>query len=188
MNQDTKDKIITIPNILSTIRIILIPLFIWLYAIQQNYPAAAAVLLISGITDIVDGYIARTFQLISNLGKILDPVADKLTQAATLFCLVTRFPAMLIVLILLIIKELFVGITGWMVFRKTKEVFGANWHGKVATCLLYAMMILHVLWHDIPLSYSDVIIAVCVIMMGISLVLYGIRNINALQKASTPAK
>ncbi len=181
MKNDTSTTIFTIPNLLSVFRITLIPLFIWLYTAKQDYLMAAGVLLFSGITDIVDGYIARRFHMISNVGKVLDPAADKLTQLATLYCLLTRFPAMQILMILLIGKELFVGFTGLLVLKKNKEVFGSNWHGKAATFLLYAMIILHVVWHDIPLRYSNFTVALCIIMMTLSLVLYGVRNLRALR-------
>lgn len=178
-----KNKIITIPNLLSLFRLCLIPLFVWLYCTKKDYQMTAVILLVSGATDIVDGFIARKFNMISDLGKVLDPVADKATQAAMLLCLITRFPRMIVPLVLLVIKELYMGITGAMVIKKTGTVFGADWHGKVATCLLYTMMVLHVIWHNIPTVVSDILIGACVVMMLLSLVLYGIRNTKALQKA-----
>ncbi|MGL6218432.1 MAG: CDP-alcohol phosphatidyltransferase family protein, partial [Lacrimispora sphenoides] len=152
--------------------------------VKQDYLRTGGLLILSGLTDVVDGFIARRFQMISNLGKVLDPIADKLTQGAMLFCLVTRFPFMMAPLVLLILKEIFAGITGFMVIRNTGQVLGANWHGKAATILLYAMMILHVIWNDIPRILSDMLIAICILMMFVSLVLYGIRNIVALKNTN----
>lgn len=74
-----KDQILTIPNLLSIVRLCLIPLIIWLYCVKKDYTLAVIVILISGATDIVDGFIARHFNMVSDFGKILDPVADKLT-------------------------------------------------------------------------------------------------------------
>ena len=176
----TETKIFTIPNILSFFRLCLIPLIIWLYCVEHNYLWAGNVLIISGLTDVVDGFIARKFNLISDLGKVLDPVADKLTQAAMLVCLLLRFPLMIIPLILLLIKETFMSVTGFMVIQKTGTVFGAKWHGKAATVLLYAMMIIHVFWSEITPVVSTVSIIACAIMIAISLVLYGRRNMKAL--------
>lgn len=175
-------KILTIPNILSFFRLCLVPVMVWLYCIKKDYMATGIVLIVSGMTDIADGFIARTFHMISDLGKVLDPVADKLTQAAVLLCLVTRFPLMLIPLVLMLVKELYMGITGALVIKKTGKVFGAFWHGKVATVLLYAMMILHIFWYDIPFGVSVALIAVCVCMMILSLVLYGIHNYRAVKQ------
>lgn len=181
LGKGTRNKILTIPNLLSAFRICLIPLFIWLYGAKEEYLWTAGILLLSGLTDIVDGVIARRFHMTSELGKILDPVADKLTQGAMLFCLIARFPLMQVPFVLLILKEAFAGLTGLLVIRKTGQVDGARWHGKVATCLLYAMMILHVVWYDIPALYSTISIVACIVMMLVSLVLYGIQKIRALR-------
>ena len=74
------------------------------------------------------------------------------------------------------------GITGLLVIHKTGKVFGADWHGKVTTWLLYAMMILHVFWYNIPIGVSRALIGVCVAMMLVSLVLYGRSNLRALRE------
>ena len=182
INTQKRNQILTIPNLLSFFRLCLIPLFVWLYCVKQAYIWTGTVLLLSGVTDLADGYIARKFHAVSDLGKVLDPVADKLTQAAMLLCLLSRFPLMWIPLVLMILKELFMALTGLLVIRKTGQVFGANWHGKAATCLLYAMMILHVVWAHIPDRISLFFIIACTLMMSVSLILYGIRNLQALGK------
>lgn len=95
-------RILTIPNLLTLFRLILIPVIAWLYCARQDYAMAAAMLVLSGVTDVADGYIARHFNMISDLGKMLDPVADKLTQFVMLLCLFSRFPAMLLPSILMV--------------------------------------------------------------------------------------
>lgn len=92
---------------------------------------------------------------------------------------------MLAALIILIIKELFTGAVGMLVIQRTGQVFGARWHGKAATCLLYAMMICHVIWPDIPAGLSAVTILLCIGMMMLSLILYGIQNIGALRRTNS---
>ena len=159
-----QNKILTIPNLLSFFRLCLIPVFMWLYCVEDNFLWTGILLIISGVTDTVDGFVARHFNMISDLGKVLDPIADKLTQAAMLFCLLTRFPLMIVPLGLMVFKEFFMGVTGFLVIQKTGKVFGADWHGKVNTWLLYAMMILHVFWYNIPDTVSKALIAVCVIV------------------------
>ncbi|MCM1048474.1 MAG: CDP-alcohol phosphatidyltransferase family protein [Clostridiales bacterium] len=176
-------KIITIPNILSFFRLCLIPVIVWLYNIKRNYVWAGYILILSGITDMADGYIARRFNMISNFGKVLDPIADKLTQGVMLICLLLRFPLMIAPFVLLITKEAFMGISGILIIKKTGIVCGAQWHGKAATCLLYGMMILHVFWHEITPLVSMIFIAACTLMIGISLVLYGLRNIRIMKQA-----
>lgn len=182
-NMNTDSRILTVPNLLSFFRLCLIPVFMWLYCVERNYVWTGIMLILSGVTDTVDGFVARHFNMTSDLGKILDPIADKLTQAAMLFCLLTRFPLMIAPLGLMVFKEFFMGVSGYLVIRRTGKVFGADWHGKVNTWLLYAMMILHVFWYNIPKSVSGVMIALCVVMMLISLVLYGRHNMNALRDA-----
>ncbi len=180
-----KNKILTVPNLLSALRICLIPVFARLY-LRGDYAGTVAVLLLSGVTDIADGFIARHFHMTSDLGKILDPVADKLTQAVMLLCLVSRFPLMLAPFALMAVKELFMSVTGIMLIRRTGQVLGAEWHGKAATVLLYAMMILHVIWYDIPAPLSALTVCACAAMIVLSLVLYGMRNIRALSGTNGP--
>lgn len=173
-------SVLTIPNLLSFLRLCMIPWFVWLYCEKQNYPMTAAVLVLSGITDIADGYIARRFGVVSDLGKILDPIADKLTQAAMLLCLFTQFPLMMAAFVLMAVKETFAAVTGVLLIRRTGQVLSADWHGKMTTILLYAMLILHVLWHDIPPVLSNCLIGGCIVMMAVSCLLYGVRNLQAL--------
>ncbi len=182
-NKNPKSKILTVPNILSFIRLGMIPFIIWLYCFEKNYAMTTLVLVLSGATDIVDGFIARHFNLISDFGKSIDPIADKLTQLSVLFCLVTRFIYMIFPLSLLIVKELFAGIVALIQINKTKEVHGAVWHGKLNTVLLYAMMILHIIWYNIPPVVSNVFIFACTGVMIMSAILYGIQNIGRIIKS-----
>lgn len=172
-----KNKIITIPNILSAFRILLIPVIVWLYCGKKEYGAAAGVLVLSGVTDVADGFIARRFNMTSDLGKMLDPVADKLTQGVTLLCLGTRFAAMLALGLVLVAKEVFTGVHSLTVVRRTKQVKSADWHGKVVTCLLYLTMAVHILWPAVPHGVTVCMAGVCLAMMAVSFVLYFRRNL-----------
>lgn len=177
--KERKNNVLTIPNILSMVRIALIPVIVWLYHIRNNYLLAAGVLVISGVTDVVDGFIARRFHMISDLGKALDPIADKLTQTAVLACLLFRFPLMVLPLVLLVVKEFVSGVWRLVIIRRTKEVKGAQWHGKTATVLLYSMMLLHILWSAIPTMISLSSIILCSVMMLLSFTLYSMENYQA---------
>lgn len=180
--RDTASDIITIPNILSFIRLCLVPLIVWLYCGKEDYTWAGIMLIISGITDIVDGFLARRFNWISDFGKILDPIADKLTQAAMLICLILRYPLILVPFGLMFVKELFMTVSGLLVIKRTGNVHSARWHGKVATCLLYFMMILHVFWTDIPEIWSNLTIIACAVMIAVSFWQYGKDNVKILQQ------
>lgn len=179
---EVKKQILTIPNLLSLVRLALIPLMIWLYCVKESPEWTAAIMLLSGLTDVADGWIARHFHMVSDVGKALDPVADKLTQMAVLICLLTRFPWVLLPLCLMVVKELSAVVLRGIILKKTGEVQGAVWHGKVNTLLLYAMMLLHVVWYRIPDEVSYVCVGVCTCMMLLSCVLYTVENICFLRE------
>ena len=178
-----KGKILTIPNLLSAFRLLLIPVFMWLYLQKDDIPATAIVLALSGLTDALDGFIARRFNMVSDFGKALDPFADKLTQLAMLCCLLIRFSRMLWLIIVLSVKEVFVASTQLAVIRRTEVVLGADWHGKVTTILLYGVMILHLLWMDLPEELSRALVLLSIFMVLLSGVLYGLRNVRAAREA-----
>lgn len=185
---DMGKGVLTVPNLLSAFRLCLIPVCVWLYCVKQEYLMTTLVLVISGLTDVVDGFIARRFGMVSDVGKVLDPVADKLTQAAMLLCLLTRYRGMLIPFLLMAAKEIFAGISGWLVIRKTGNVFCAKWHGKLATVLLYIMLVLHLLWVDLPEAVSNLMIFVCSAAIAMSFVLYGVHNMRLIAAHSAPKR
>lgn len=174
-------KIITIPNILSFFRLCLIPVIVWLYTVKQDHFLTLIILVLSGVTDIVDGIIARKCNMISDFGKAFDPVADKLTQMAMLFCLVSRFPYMMIPFVLLVVKEVFTGITALITIKRTNTVKGAVWHGKLTTVSLYSMMAIHIVWFNIPHAISLILVGVCIGIMLMSFIMYSIQNIKAIK-------
>lgn len=167
-----KDQILTIPNLLSVVRLALIPLIVWLYCGAQQYDIAVAVILLSGMTDVVDGYIARHWHMVSDFGKILDPMADKLTQAAIILCLLTKYPLMRWLIIFFVIKEMMMVIMGLLVIKKTDAVNSAKWYGKVNTVVLYAVMMLLILFPSLPDTVVNLLIVTCVCVIVASLGLY----------------
>lgn len=184
MAEEAKDKnnqILTIPNLLSAFRILLVPVLVWLYCGKRDYPLAAWVLVLSGVTDVADGFIARRFHMTSSLGKVLDPVADKLTQTAALACLLTRFQSMWWLLGLLVAKETFRTFTGLLVIRRTRSVYSSAWHGKLATCVLYAVIFAHIVWYSIPPAASYPMVAAGVICMLLSLTLYTAQDLRRIR-------
>lgn len=140
------------------------------------------VFLLSGATDIADGFIARKFNMISDFGKAFDAVADKLTQITVLFCLVTKFPLMLIPLVILIIKEVLAATLNLITLKKAGYVVAAVWHGKVNTVVLYITMFIHMMWVNIPEIVSNVLVMVCVGMMALSSFLYTKSDVKAIKK------
>jgi cardiolipin synthase len=176
----TKDQILTIPNILSFFRIALIPVIVWLYVFVDSRALTTLAILISGATDIIDGFIARKFNMTSDFGKAIDPLADKLTQLAVLCCLFLDFPLIALPIVIMLIKEVSSFVLRFILFKKTERVDSAKWHGKVNTVLLHAIILLHVIWEGIPADVSNACILLSTAMMLLSCVLYSIDGIRAL--------
>lgn len=168
-------RIITVPNLLSFLRILLIiPLS---YALNSGKSSTAfAVFLLSGITDIADGFIARHFNMVSNLGKILDPIADKLTQGVLLLCLAVRYRGLIKLLVLLIVKETILAVLGLIAVGTTGAVKSSATHGKLAAALLYITLGSHMLLPAMGDTASSVLIFSTGCAMLVSLVLYVRRD------------
>lgn len=167
-----KKDILTIPNMLSFFRILLIPLMAVLYCRFEAYAAAVVVIAISGITDILDGKIARKYNMVSDFGKFLDPLADKLTQAAMALCLAVRYPWMMVLFVLMLVKESVLMVCAYGAFKATNTVNSAKWYGKVTTVTLYTVMILLFLMPDIPVRLAEAGILLCGCVIVMSMILY----------------
>lgn len=147
-----KKQVFTIPNILSLFRLLLIPVYIHIYMTAQtlaDYHIAAAILAVSCLTDAVDGQIARRFNMITVVGKILDPLADKITQFTLIICLAMRHPVMWSIIGLFVAKELFQFVAGYIIVRHGRILKGAQITGKICTTILFASLTLLVLLPDI---------------------------------------
>lgn len=138
-----------VPNALSLLRIALVPAFVVLYVTRHD-TAAFAVLLASGITDVLDGFIARRFNQITDCGKLLDPLSDKLTQVAVAVALTTRYIELLPLAILCFVKEACQAVGGVIMLARHSAVRGSKWFGKLSTAVYYACMLVLVLWSDLP--------------------------------------
>ena len=167
-----KDQVLTVPNLLSVLRLLMIPFIIWLYCYEQNYNAAVLVVLLSGFTDVADGIIARKFNMVSDFGKILDPIADKLTQLALLLCLTVRHKLMIALIVLFIIREFCMLVMGYITIRRHDSVNSSKWYGKLTTVVLYLVVTLLILFPGIPNGAADTMIIVCAIVMTLSFFMY----------------
>lgn len=143
-----KKEILTIPNILSLFRLVLIPVYITIYLKANetaDYYIAAGILAVSCLTDLIDGKIARHFNMISTVGKILDPLADKLTQFALIICLALKYPILWYLVGLFVIKESFQLIAGGINLKRGRMLKGALLSGKICTTVLFVSLILMVM-------------------------------------------
>lgn len=150
--RDWKTEIRTIPNLLSLVRLMLIPVYILIYlhaTEPRQYFTAGAILAVSCLTDALDGWIARRFHMITNLGKLLDPVADKVTQFSLILCLSMKYREMIPILVLFAIKELF-QIGAALYHLNLGEVLpGALTAGKICTAILFATLVFLVLFPSV---------------------------------------
>ncbi len=167
-----------IPNILTVIRLILIP-FILAFIISENYINAFIAFSISGITDILDGYIARKFEVISNFGKLIDPLADKLTQISIITSLAFLSIIPFWILIIVFIKELFLIVTSVFLYSKKIVVF-SKWYGKLTTILFYLAIVSSLLLSQFDVSNSYGYLDICLYLLAListifSLIMYVIR-------------
>ena len=167
-----KNQILTIPNLLSLVRLAMIPVIVWLYCVEKNYYAAIGMTLLSGTTDIIDGYIARHFNMISDFGKILDPVADKLTQASLLLCLLSKYKLMWGLITLFAVCEITKLILGAVVMKRHDEVNSAKWYGKLNTVVIYATMIALILFPQMNNILANALMLICGAVMATAHVLY----------------
>ena len=163
--KDWKKDLFTIPNVLSLFRLLLIPVYVVLYLEAEkpeDYFLAAAILAVSCLTDLIDGKIARHFNMISNTGKILDPLADKATQFTLIICLMIRrqTPMLMFLAVLFVIKEAFQAIAGFMILRKGLILKGALFAGKISTTVLFISLIIMVLIPNISELAMHIIIGV----------------------------
>lgn len=173
--KDWKKEIFTIPNLLSLFRLVMIPFYvvIYLHATEVwEFVAAGAIMAVSCITDMVDGKIARRFHMVSTLGKILDPLADKITQLTITLCLSLKYPALHPMLALFLVKELFQLIVGFLHLRKGKMLPGALMAGKVCTAILFISLIGLVLFPNIDPILVDFIAVTDTIFLAISFISY----------------
>lgn len=177
-----RDEFFTIPNMLSVVRILLIPVIVYLYVFKKDNLWTLIVVALSSLTDVVDGFIARRFNMITDLGKFLDPLADKATQLTVIACLITRFKAMVVPFVILAVKELSALLMRFVVYKRTERVEGAKWHGKASTTIIISIVALHLIWGSIPSNVSLILIAFCSVFMTFSAILYGIESINMLKE------
>lgn len=174
MNFSKKD-LWSIPNILCYVRFLLIPVFVILYIKAEDpkeYLLAASIVFVSGLTDFFDGFIARRFNMITELGKLIDPMADKLTQAALLFVLLVKFRWMFLLLILFVMMQIFMLIAGIVMFRKGRKLNGAKWFGKVSTTVFYAVMLVLVAVPKLQFSMVNTLMLICGAFLLLSFLLY----------------
>lgn len=191
--KDWKKEILTIPNLLSLFRLVLIPVYVIIYLNARDnsdYYIAAGILAVSCLTDLIDGKIARHFNMISTVGKILDPLADKATQFTLILCLALKYPILWYLVGLFVVKESFQLIAGGINLRKGKMLKGALMSGKICTTVLFVSLILMVMIPNLPAIAIIIIAVIDTVFMLISFMDYLItyfKRENKFQSLEDPS-
>ena len=154
-----------VPNILTLIRLILVPVM-GVCMFKEMYVASAIIFLVASITDVLDGYIARHYNQITDFGKFFDPLADKLLSVTALFFLafngrISETSAFLnwIIPALVVAKELLLGIGGLVLYKSKRVIRGASWYGKGATVFFFIAILLLMFDKTILLGRAAIVIA-----------------------------
>ncbi len=168
-----------VPNLLSLIRLLLIPVFVSVFFSGDPNAGylAAAIFLVAFLTDVADGYIARKYNLVTKLGRILDPLADKLMKAAAVVCLTIRGDIPLWIILVLLVKELIMLSGGAVMLKKLRDVPSSNWFGKCAEGYICALTFLLIMVR-IP---SHVVVALWCVALLIELLALGVYAVRAIQ-------
>jgi cardiolipin synthase len=165
-------KFFTIPNFLSIFRIILIPIFIYMYIIG-NIKNAFILFIISGITDMLDGFIARKFNQMSDIGKVLDPLADKITLISVLSCLYFNNLIHFLLFLIMLSKEIFQIIGGIFLWKK-KIVVQSNIWGKLTTIMFYISISFILIWPEA--IWGNYLLGMSLMLAIIAVINYTINN------------
>ncbi|MBQ9701259.1 MAG: CDP-alcohol phosphatidyltransferase family protein [Lachnospiraceae bacterium] len=177
--QPRKEDLINIPNVLCYIRILLVPVFVYLF-IKQHYWQSALVVVIASATDVVDGWIARHFNMITDWGKFIDPLADKLMQLAMLIMSIFKNPLVAILISLFVVKEIIMLIVGLYIYHKGDNLNGAMWCGKLCTVVLDLSLLLII---GLPMSMlSDMFVLILIVICSAFLILSFVVYMNAYRK------
>lgn len=151
---------VNIPNILTAIRLLIIPVFGY-YLFKEQYVVSVILFLLGGLTDVLDGYIARRFNMVTSWGKLADPVADKLLQLTALVLLTIQKEIPFVILAIVALKEAFMAAGSVFLYKKQKFVVSANWYGKLATVVFYLAVIAIIIFDMSPL-YNRLFIGIAV--------------------------
>lgn len=168
MENKYQHKIITIPNIISFIRILVIPFGIYFYCFADKHVIAFLILAFACLSDMVDGYIARHFNMISDFGKGLDAIADKLMQFSMLICAATKYSLIIVLVTLLFIKEIVSGIYCLRCINLTGKINSADMVGKISTFCLDVTVLIVLLFKKVPIFVVAILTIICALSMIVS--------------------
>jgi cardiolipin synthase len=173
--RDMTDKIMTVPNALTLVRFLLVAVMA-LFFLNGNPVMAMVIYLLAAATDLLDGYIARRFHQISNVGKVMDPIADKTMTVTALICMLIKGYLTVGILAVIITKEALMIIGGILIYMVFKKVVVANLFGKISAAAYFLAIMLFFL-HKYVTPYDSYFMYLAVAMNVVSMVQYGYINV-----------
>ncbi len=179
----------TVPNILSLFRICLVPVFAVVYFLGGQFSKAFAALIyaLASLTDVLDGKIARKFNQVSKLGRILDPLGDKLMTFTVLLCITISKVIPIWAVIIFVVKELLMTIGGMIILRKINDMPPSNYFGKVSTVVFFVICVVLMLF-DFPEKTAAALISFALCVMLFAFASYIIRYVQIIKRHLREAK
>lgn len=165
----------SIPNLMGYFRIILAAVYMFLFYNSLDggaYWPVIAVIVLSGFTDFLDGKVARKFNMVTDWGKMLDPIADKITIGAIIISLSLKYKIVIAMIILYVIKEGYMAVMGLILIKKGHKIEGAKWYGKVCTFGTYVILIVLLLLPNMPMVIVNVLVILNMLIMIFTLIKY----------------
>lgn len=175
MNKEFVKEYFSIPNLMGYFRIILVPIYMVLFFEYLGggvYWPVIVVIVLSGLTDFLDGKIARKFNMVTQWGKILDPIADKITLGAIVISLAFKYSSIIPMVVLFVVKEFYMGIVGLIAIKKGHKVEGAMWYGKICTFATYGIFIALLIFPTLKITWVNILIVINMIIMIFTLIMY----------------
>ncbi|MDD7218431.1 MAG: CDP-alcohol phosphatidyltransferase family protein [Clostridia bacterium] len=182
-----KKELFSIPNLMGYFRILMLPVFLVCYHRAETPKDFVFTFLILGViflSDALDGYVARKYNMVTNFGKILDPVADKLVQGTLALAVASRHPLMKVFFLVFIIKEAYMAIMGLYLIKAKSSLNGAQWFGKICTAVIDIGVLILLFIPQMPETISNAIIILMLITELFVTIKYIIFHVNIIRKKS----
>lgn len=174
----------SIPNLMGYFRIILAAVYMFLFYNSLDggaYWPVIAVIVLSGFTDFLDGKVARKFNMVTDWGKMLDPIADKITIGVIIISLSLKYKIVIAMIVLYVIKEGYMAVIGMILIKKGHKIEGAKWYGKLCTFGTYVILILLLLLPKMSMTAINVLIILNMAIMVFTLVNYMVYHAKFLK-------
>lgn len=172
-----------IPNLLSVFRLILVPVFVIAYFSDSGNAKlyATGIYLLAAATDFLDGRIARKYNMVSKLGRILDPLGDKIMTFAVLICITIDKLVPVWAVVIFFVKEMLMAAGGLLVYNRLTDMPSSNLFGKLATVVFVVVCALLMLLKNIPQLYATLMISVAIIVMIVAFISYLLKYIKIIR-------